>query len=120
MGLNGLTWEDSLGSEFERDMMESINASIYLNSSTIRRALQRFDDELTKKVTVDDLVTALRAVMTAQSADRGKDYSSLNRQQIQAIADNLPRVDGYYVNYENFLTSFRIVDTSSALVEQSP
>merc|ERR1712048_131532 len=106
--LNGLTWEDSLGEEFERDMMESINAAIYFNSSTIRRALQRFDEEMRKLVSVEDFVTALSAVNTAlTNGDQRGNIASLHRQQILAITDNLPRVEGYYINYEKFLNSFR-------------
>eukprot|EP00929_Paragymnodinium_shiwhaense_P030814 TRINITY_DN17391_c0_g1_i1.p1 TRINITY_DN17391_c0_g1~~TRINITY_DN17391_c0_g1_i1.p1 ORF type:complete len:946 (+),score=228.68 TRINITY_DN17391_c0_g1_i1:132-2969(+) len=108
--LNGLTWEDSLNSDFESDMLESINAAIYFNIGALRRALQRFDPTLQKRVRKTEFVVALKAVHAALLPDR-EGNNCLTPLQIEAIAEHIQLEDDETVNYEKFLGSFRIVDT---------
>jgi len=114
--LNGLTWEDSLGPEFEQDLLETINASIYFNMTLIRRSVQRFDPDLTGLIFGKDLVAALKAVhtvITAENSTRSQsaDSGSITKFQIQIIAQNLTRDDDGRIDYERFLDSFHVVDT---------
>jgi len=104
--LNGLTWQDSLGLELQQDMAESVNAAIYFHMVPVERALRGFDIRSTGHVSPEHFTAALRAVTTAVGSNTG----ALSRTEISSLVEHLPQHDGL-VNYENFLRSFRIVDT---------
>lgn len=108
--LNGFTWEDALGDDFQQDVLETINSALYFNIAPIRSALLRFDMENTGEVSSQDFIIALMAVQSALSAGCSGS-NGLTRLQIAAIADTIARSGDGRINYEKFLGSFRVVDT---------
>eukprot|EP00811_Abedinium_folium_P022682 NODE_3210_length_2074_cov_8.057524.p1 GENE.NODE_3210_length_2074_cov_8.057524~~NODE_3210_length_2074_cov_8.057524.p1 ORF type:complete len:645 (-),score=143.08 NODE_3210_length_2074_cov_8.057524:139-2073(-) len=111
--LNSLTWEESLGTQLQEDLVESMNAAIFFNISLIRRTLQRFDVDQDGFVPPDAFLTALTAVVDVLATGGDHTQADLTRQQAGAIVSSLPVETNGRINYEAFLRSFCIVDTEA-------
>lgn len=121
--LNSLTWEDSLGDELQADLVETMHAAIYFNMVAIRGAMRRFDPDFTGCIASGDFVTALRAVRTALTAAGDDESGGLGAGEVEEMSRNLPRNANGMINYEDFLKSFRIIDTmgmDATLTARSP
>lgn len=111
--LNSLTWEDSLGDEIRADLMETMHAAIFFNMATIRSAMRKFDTQHVGLIAPPDFALAVRAVRTALTAAGEDESSVLGAGEVDEMLRNLPRNDGGLINYEDFLKSFRIIDTQA-------
>uniref|UniRef100_A0A6T1AN62 Serine/threonine-protein phosphatase n=1 Tax=Alexandrium monilatum TaxID=311494 RepID=A0A6T1AN62_9DINO len=107
--LNALSWEDALGPELQKDIMETVNAAIYFNMVPIRKALMAFDRDRQGTVSPEDFVMALTGVSHALGPDEG----GLTKTEIDTIAVHLPRLGNGLIDYQSFLKSFHIVDSAS-------
>lgn len=112
--LNVLTWEETLGDDLQEELMETTYAAIYFNLSSIRAAFRKYDSAYTGWVSPEHFQKALLAVRTALTASGEDGSGGLGQQEIKELTDNLPRQDGF-INYDGFLKSFRIVDSTQIM-----